>query len=114
MKTMIGGMGQPVIVLPGRFGFVWSMAVVVKAVGFAGGLIAFMFLSVQLTFAPIYAWYPKGDWRLAAIANGGFILGSALLSGGGDGWWSRARVRLSSRGTPLSTLTAIPIGPYRE
>lgn len=63
----------------GIISFFWSMAVIIAATGFWGGLVAFMFAPIMIIFAPFYVGFRTGDWTLLAITYGGTIVGGIVF-----------------------------------
>ncbi|QSR89294.1 DUF805 domain-containing protein [Methylacidiphilum caldifontis] len=60
--------------------FILNLSIVIKVVGFWGGLIAFMVLPITLIFAPWYAGFAQHNWLPLIVTYGGTILGAGFIA----------------------------------
>jgi hypothetical protein len=71
-----------IYIVAGLWGFFVSLGIVIDAVGFIGGVIAFALFPVTLAFAPWYAALAHGNWFPLILVYGGGIIASVLYAVG--------------------------------
>ena len=69
-----------IYIFTGLWGLLVSLGIVTDALGFIGGLIAFVFFPVALVFAPWYAALAYQNWFPLLLVYGGMIGGSILYA----------------------------------